>query len=267
MQISQQDYSSIMIDDSRSYDSFIFTHIPKCGGTSFRSFLNVSAKKSGVPRQKRYIPGFNWLSVEKDYHRLDRVRQERFHNKTYKVVAMHVEYGWHYAAASYMKNPFYYTLLRRPLDRVLSHYQFFNKGKGRRNVKGIDIQNLSGVKLDEVLSTSANLSIIYVLGKGINGGVVSSMMKDDALDNLINKYHDFGILDEPTISISSLKEKWPIWFQSNIPFEHRNKSHNSAGKKPLSEFIKEKIIEHNQLEIEFYNQALDLFKQRCVEEE
>jgi len=51
-------------------------------------------------------------------------------------------------------------------------------------------------KLNEVLATSANLSIMYVLGKSIKGGEATSMMKDDALDNLLHRYNDFGILEE-----------------------------------------------------------------------
>lgn len=251
-----------MSQDNSRYDAFIFTHIPKCGGTSLRYFLNESAKQSGVPRRQRYIPGFNWLSVEKDYHRLDNVKQSRFLKKTYKVVAMHVEYGWHNNAAPSLKSPYYYTMLRNPMDRVLSHYQFFNKGKGRRGVKGIDMQQLDGLKLDEVLSTSANLSIQYVLGNGISGGRVSGMMKDDALDNLLNKYQAYGILEESEKSINSLVSNWPNWLSSTLTLERKNKSAIKGVTDVVSKDIIDRITEHNRFEIEFYDIAKNIFIQR-----
>ena len=252
-----------MNQDDSHYDAFIFTHIPKCGGTSLRYFLNESAKQSGLPRRQRYIPGFNWLSVEKDYHRLNKAKQARFLTRTYKVVAMHVEYGWHYRAAPYMKSPFYYTMLRNPLDRVLSHYQFFNRGKGRRGVKGIDIHQLDKMKLDEVLSTSANLSIKYVLGNGIKGGEVSSMMMDDALENLLNKYQAYGLLEEPELSINSLVNNWPNWLDSKLKLEHRNKSDIKGDTYVLSRDLIDKIKEHNRFELEFYGKAKNMFNQVC----
>jgi len=251
-----------MNGNGMQYDSFIYTHIPKCGGTSFRYFLNESAKMSGIPRSKRYIPGYNWLSVEKDYHRLNRRKQSRFHDKNYKVVAMHVEYGWHMSAASYMKVPFYYIILRNPLNRVISHYQFFNKGKGRKGVKGIDIMQLDRNKLNEVLATSANLSIMYVLGKSIKGGEATSMMKDDALDNLLHRYNDFGILEESDKSISSLVKNWPHWLSSTRSLDHRNKTLIKRAGDSLSQEVKEMIEEHNRFEIEFYNTAKALFFRR-----
>jgi len=251
-----------MNQDNSHYDAFIFTHIPKCGGTSLRYFLNESAKQSGVPRRKRYIPGFNWLSVEKDYHRLNKVKQAIFLNRSYKVIAMHVEYGWHLNAAPYMKSPFYYTMLRNPLDRVISHYQFFNKGKGRRGVKGIDIRELDKTKLDEVLSTSANLSVQYVIGRGINGGKVTSMMMDDALDNLMNKYHAYGILEESEKSINSLMSNWPNWLSSTLTLEHKNKSAIKGVIDVLSKDIIDRITEDNRFEIEFYDIAKNIFNQR-----
>jgi len=190
-----------------TYDAFIFTHIPKCGGTSFRQFINETAKQNGVSRKARYIPGYNWLSVEKDYHRLDAAKQKRLINKRYRVIAMHVGYGWHHEAAPYLKAPFYYTILRRPVNRVLSHYQFFNKGKGRKGVKNIELQNLTNNKRKEVLMTSANLPIQYILGKSIKGGTVTNMMRDDALENLEHRYGGFGLLEDLYESIKLLENK------------------------------------------------------------
>ena len=154
-------------------------------------------------------------------------------------------------------------MLRNPLDRVLSHYQFFNRGKGRRGVKGIDIHQLDKMKLDEVLSTSANLSIKYVLGNGIKGGEVSSMMMDDALENLLNKYQAYGLLEEPELSINSLVNNWPNWLDSTRTLEHRNKSDIKGDAYVLTGDLIDKIKEHNRFEIEFYETAKNVFNQRA----
>lgn len=256
-----------MISETSYFDAFIFTHIPKCGGTSFRHFINESAKKSGISRKERYIPGYNWLSVEKDFHRLSENKKEGFLSKRYKVVAMHIGYGWHTLAAPYMISPFYYTILRKPVNRVLSHYQFFNKGKGRRGVKGLDINDLDSTKRKEVLSTSANLSILYILGEAINGGEVTSMMKDDALENLDTKYDDFGLLEDPEKSIEVLKTKWPDWMQSISTLDHRNKSSKESPIGNVSDNIIESIQEQNRLEIDFYDSAAQLFYDRLKRKE
>lgn len=242
------------------YDGFIFTHIPKCGGTSFRDFINRSAKHSGIPRRNRYIPGQNWLSVEKDYYRLDHKARLKLHQKKYRVVAMHVDYDWHLKAAPYLLSPYYYTILRHPVSRVISHYQFFNKQKGRGGVKGLSLGTLDKKTREDILLTSANTSIIYVTGRGIKGRRVTKDMMEDALDILANRYGGFGLLEEITSSIQLLHESKPRWLVLSQGIEHKNAGLGHP--KSLQTNLIDDIKDLNRWGIEFYEHAKILFNKR-----
>ena len=89
--------------------SFIFSHIPKCGGTSFRTFLAKAAIKSGVPENEVYIPGENGLPNTKNLIALPENELEEVKSKKIRLLADHSFFGVHISKSLNIHNPFYYT--------------------------------------------------------------------------------------------------------------------------------------------------------------
>ena len=99
----------------QSYDTFVFNHIPKCGGTSFRELLNISAISSGIEPEKIYIPGFNGLEEEKNIDQLSIREKAVLRRKEKKIFACHSRFD---VAKTYklpFGNVFYFTILRDPV--------------------------------------------------------------------------------------------------------------------------------------------------------
>ena len=118
------------------YSSFIFSHIPKCGGTSFRKLIFDSALSSGIDKSEIYIPGYNGLKVDRNLIQLSFLQLKLFSKLNLKVAAMHVPYNVHHKYTSFGPNPLYFSLFREPFDRFLSHYYFFYYRQGADGCKG-----------------------------------------------------------------------------------------------------------------------------------
>ena len=99
------------MEEKKTYDSFIFTHIPKCGGTSFRKLINDSALASGIADEQLYIPGFNDLENDKNIDQLKGKEKESFMGSSYKVIAAHSKFNLHKEYNLTFSNPFYLSLI------------------------------------------------------------------------------------------------------------------------------------------------------------
>jgi hypothetical protein len=114
---------------------YVFLHVPRTGGTTFDSLLNDNGQRllrvhTGWPPEiKEPLGGFgsiDWLSG-------------------------HIPYGWPEIKRAFPdRKPIYFTMLRFPIERTLSHYRFARKTVsfpewivkqrelGDRHWKGID---------------------------------------------------------------------------------------------------------------------------------
>ncbi len=92
-------------------DPLIFLHIPKTGGTTVRSIMERLYEKNALFTVYDDSPSHNSMSD------LDSLSSEA--RKSIQIYCGHVSYGFHRPAGV---KPNYLTLLRHPIERVLSFY-------------------------------------------------------------------------------------------------------------------------------------------------
>lgn len=113
------------------------THVPKCAGTTLRKWL-----WNRVPEEKRYVVGDD---IPGDRKRFFEMPQRE--KKDLELVFGHICFGWHkyYDGASQ-----YITVLRDPVTRLVSLYNYIIRSKGHYlhdSVRGMSITDflMSGI--------------------------------------------------------------------------------------------------------------------------
>ena len=246
----------------RNYDSFIYTHIPKCGGTSFRNFINDSALASGVSADEIYIPGCNNLSNDKNIPQLTEKELNEVQIKPIKVLATHAQYNVQKQFNLDIKNPFYFTILREPIARFISHYNFFYYKNGYDNLKGVRLDQIDKQKLSQLLKRISNIQVKYLSNiKHIKIVGLDNMLKL-AKYNLIYEYQCFGILEYINVSLEDLRKKSPDWINLQIEFPEANT--NKSSSYDLDEEVVEIIKSNHKHDIALYKFALDIYKRNLA---
>ena len=243
----------------KKYHSFIFTHIPKCGGSSFRKYILDTGLANNIPNDKIYAPGLNGVHNNKNIQRLTEVELRKFRKKKVKILADHSKFGVNQQYKLGLPNPFLYVLFRDPVKRILSHYNFFHFDQGHGNCKGIQINDLEVDKLEKVLVGLSNLQVRYIAG--LTGSTVNSHTLLKAISVLERYYACFGILEKLEDSMFFLKQYAPEWLQFNQDFPIVNKNKKNKYDEP-NKFVVEKIKNFNQIDIEFYDYVTKLFELR-----
>lgn len=237
--------------------SLLFLHVPKTGGTTLRNIMaNQFANDT--------IFSIGSLINEGICKFRDLAPQSR---KQIRLLQGHMAFGLH----RYMDPPtVYFTLLRNPVDRVLSDYYY---------VKTHRLHPLHG--------QVAAMSLCEYLQSGLTGqldngqtrllcgdcepgqpGIPSlrSLQARDlevAVENLKTQFILVGLQERFDESVILLKRKlgWklPLYVKANV-----SKARSRAN--PLNESDRRLIEQHNILDIQLYHAAEQLFREQMAAE-
>lgn len=241
----------------RKFDSFIFTHIPKCGGTSFRKFVFSNAVASGVKEELIYIPGFSNIPNENNLDQIQGERAEAFAINKLTVLADHTPYNGQLRLGVRMPRAFRCTILRDPVERFMSHYNFFYRKLGYEDCKDIHLNDLDQEKLDDLLGRLSNVQVKFIAGYNDLGEREKRPMNKlffIAKYNLNYCFHEVGVLEDMEYFIERLNGHKDLFMNFEGSVGHMNVNRKSDDT-PVREDLLERIKNANRFDQRLYNIA------------
>lgn len=208
-------------------------HIPKASGATLRSIIQNNYKKS-----------VNWVGKGKGLSSL----KKKVENSD--AFMGHVYYGIH---KKYSKPSFYITMLRDPVDRVISHYLFMKRSSGHiyhEKVKDLTIEQFLNSKFFDV--QTKNLQTRYFCG-----GKTPHLTQ--AIKVMEHNIYFVGITERFDDSLKILEHDLG-W--NNLNYQKINENPNKTSRSDFSKEVIDQITENNQLDIQLYELAKKIFEKK-----
>jgi len=240
-----------MLKEEKS--KIIFLHIPKAGGVTLSQILRNNYKR---------IFQIRGNCVRKDIDELKQMSIEEI--ESYDCIMGHMGFGLH---KLFKSNVTYFTILRDPVDRLISHYFYVLRYPDHYLYKKVKDGNLTFENYINSDLTSELYNGQTRLLAGDNGFPITfkDKMKLDNTDlekakNNLNKHFSFvGILKNYNLNLIILKY---IFNWKNIFYYKKNVSAKRPSKNDISDNVKSIIKINNQLDIELIEYAKDLFQEK-----
>jgi hypothetical protein len=201
----------------------IFVHIPKTGGTSLANII-----------YKQYKPGDVLLVEDTSGNSIDQV------TPNIKCILGHNVFGKY----NHLGPCIHVTMLRNPVDRVISHYYYAKNVMKENNVARYSLEEFAQ------LSWVANLQTQFIAGGSPN--------IEQAISNL-KSFGFFGITEMFSESLL-LMEKTFKW--KSIQYLRENVNEKKPKNETISKTTIKKIEEANSLDIQLYKWAKKEFESR-----
>lgn len=159
----------------------------------------------------------------------------------------------------------HFTILREPVDRVISQYYFFCKMSQALpnefpNMENITLENfvMSGMEIDN--HQARRLSPI---GRAFDFGKCTNELLESAKRSLTENFTFFGLSERFNETLIFLKR---ILAWNDIFYENRNVTENRPRREDVPSQVIDTIVRHNMIDIELYKYAVALFDERIKEQ-
>lgn len=243
-----------MILRKKTIDKTVFfLHIPKCAGITL---LAEVIQKKYRPKESILFYGHSTEALIRMLQQMSQKQQKKI-----KCIAGHFAYGVHefYKA----RPPAYITLLRDPIDRVISHYYYVMRTEDHYLHKMIKEENLSLKEyVEKNLSIELNngqTRILAGIGSDAVNGECSEAMLNQAKQNLA-AFTAVGISERFDAFMELLNNKLGWKIPQTV---RHNAAPHRLTKEDLDRETLKTIEEHNTYDIELYRYVCDMFLQKC----
>ena len=143
-----------------SANTAIFIHIHKTGGSSLNEIISHQYAPQRILSLYQSNP-FKKNSTTPRYEALSRLSQEE--KRRIALIRGHIAFGIH----EFLPQPAcYFTLVRNPISRMLSHYYYIQKSARNPNTKRRNYQKIAPRQLSKVLGTTLDQFIDNYVNQG-----------------------------------------------------------------------------------------------------
>ncbi len=228
----------------------LFLHIPKAGGTTLNTILDKQ-----FPGGQQYA--LRDGAVERAANELNSLSFWKWNRL--RLVRGHLSYGLHERLNASCT---YFTFLREPVDRVISHYYFARNTPVHYLYKEL---NRSGASLEEYVKGQWTIETDNWQCRQVSGmsdpkkypfGSGNRQMLDLAKKHL-EEFCFVGILERFDEGLKLMADKlgWKIG-----EYHKENVSATRVKKEQVPEHVKASVMECNSLDAELYDFAVKLFE-------
>jgi hypothetical protein len=233
-----------------------FVHIPKTAGGTVINMLGRACSRAALHDAGNVLRDLD-RSAKKVTRRPG--GWERWERQGGRVTAGHLPYGLfreHLPAETR-----YITLLREPVDRVLSHYHSHLRPRGtaidgRRRARGLPLAASVEEALERRLPDVTNLATRFLCGDPSPMGTLPPQALDDAKANL-RRFAFVGIQERFDESVVLLQRTLGLGV---VPYVNRHISIGRPGVDEIPDEQRKLIVEHNKLDAELFALAQTLFE-------
>jgi hypothetical protein len=223
----------------KSKKILIHLHMPKTGGSTLKKII----KKNYDNRSSFEV----YCEQRKLSEKLTELSKLNVH-----CIQGHFPYGIH----KYFSKPYaYVTMLREPIDRVISEYFYIRNIPWNENHEKVMKMSLEEYQNEQI---NQNLQTRYILGTNFNKPLTDEDFEQAKL-NLLNDFSLVGITEYFDQSVFMMQKQFE-W--DNIYYSKVNVTKSRLSKREVSPVLLEKIMENNQYDIQLYSLAKALFEKR-----
>lgn len=225
----------------------LYPHIPKTGGTTLASIIH-----------RQYQPGAVWSLTRGSYEAFELVRTRRALSPETAVIQGHMRFGMH----TFVARPCtYVTLLRDPVDRVVSNYLHAWRDPEMAAHRGLRSR---GISLKEYASGghfhgASNQQTGFLWGRRLDAALVPEAALELAKHNLRAHFSVVGLTERFDETLILLRRTFGWRF---IFYERRNVDPARTQRAPVDHETLKAIESANQLDRELYDYARALFEEQ-----
>ena len=236
---------------NKKHESLIFLHIPKAAGTTLMTILD-----------RQYEPDviFSTYGSKRDQEGVDKLKKlPEDQREKIRVLRGHLPFGVH---TFLPQTSHYFTILRDPIERTISHYYFVLKTTRHYLHDRVTSQNMT---LKDYVSNGIDTEldngqtrVISGVGHTVGFGQCSTEMLETAKKHL-SEMLVVGLSERFDETVILLKRnfgwKLPFYIKANV-------TENRPRREDISKDTLAAIERCNELDFELYRYAQELFEER-----
>jgi Galactose-3-O-sulfotransferase len=224
----------------------IFLHNPKAGGTTFRAILSRQYNARAV-----YTVGGRRHTTE-DLKRIRSLDADKV-----RVIQGHIPFGVHELLR---RDSTYVTLLRRPVERVISLYQFILTGRLRRmrDEGPLDLSSLAAFVERSALREVDNGQTRRLSGLDPEFGRCPDGMLERAKENLRERFSVVGLTERFDESVVLARR---LFGWKSVLYLKTQVTRSGPREEVLGSVARRAVERYNELDLELYRYAEGLLEE------